>query len=210
MMFKLEPRPDLTKALAAVLALTITAFAGLAVAGSAGSQAASPADSPSTRDSAALQKLQAKRIQIRTLVKQLQSVQEQATKADPDLQAAQKDYRELMIETMKDESFDPEAEINRMRTLQSELQDGAQLDEQERQDKMQALRQKEQKFRRRRKQAMQVDEVKVARDELNKKMENAMQEQDPGVQDKLAQLTRLKQEYQQLLRKVLEQRQDNG
>lgn len=210
MMFKLDSRLNRTKALAAVLALTITGFAGLAAAGSTGGQTPSSADSPSTGKTAALQKLQAKRIQIQTLVKQLQSIQQKATKADPDLQAAQNDYRELMIETMKDESFDPEAEITRMRTLQSELRGGAQFDKQERQEKMQALRQKKQQFQRRRKQAMQVDEVKDARTELNKQMESAMQERDPGVQDKLAQLTRLKQEYQQLLREVLKQRQDNG
>jgi uncharacterized protein (DUF3084 family) len=97
-----------------------------------------------------------------------------------------------------------------MRALQAELQGGTDLDTQQRQQKMQTLGQRRREFHQRQQQAMQVDEVKTARDALSEDIKSAMEQQDPRFQDEVAQLNQLRQEYRALLRQALMQRQGDG
>lgn len=203
-----HPLPALARAvlLAGALALCTVGLSTPAFAQSGDTQAASAAQLPKE----AVKKLQAKRSQIRQLRSQLRKIEKQATVANPDLQDKQEKYRDLVIKNMKDDSFDPKAEMKRMHDLQSELQTTKGLGPQQRQEKIQELQKKKQKFQIKQRQAMQTDEVKTARAALVKDMKSAMQQQDPGFQEKVARLNELEHEYRALLRQVLKNQDGNA
>ncbi|HSH42962.1 MAG TPA: hypothetical protein VK973_12630 [Arenicellales bacterium] len=175
---------------------------GAAVAQSSGEQAA-----PSPEAPAVMQEIQSKQQEIQQLMSELRQLQQQATEANPELAAEQEDYRELVINTMSAKDFDPEAEIEELRALQSELQNDGELDQAERRSKMQELEQKTQQFRSRQQEALQTEDVQTAREELDGKIKAAMQEQNPEAENMIARLTELQQEYQQLLQEAMQQQQ---
>lgn len=191
--------------LAGMLGMSIAGFAGIAVAQSSGEQAA-----PSSEAPAAIQELQATQQEMQQLMNQLRQIQQEATAANPELATKQEAYRDLVIDTMSNENFDPEAEIENMRSLQAELQGGDQLDDAERQAKMQELEQKSQQFRARQQQAMETEDVAEARTELDDKMKAAMKEQDPEAAELIAQLEQLQQEYQKLVQDAMQQQQQGS
>lgn len=191
--------------LAGVLGISMAGFAGI---GAAQSNSGQPA--PSDEVPAALQELQAKQQEIQQLSTELRTIQRKATEANPDLETDQENYRDLVIDAMSDENYDPQAEVQSIRTLQSELQGDGQLGEDERQTKMQALKQKEQEFRTRQQQAMQAEDVKAARQELDSKMRAAMKEQNPEAGNIISELTELQKEYRTLLRDAMQQQGGSG
>lgn len=187
--------------LAGMLGMSIAGSAGIAVAQSSGEQSEAPA---------AMQELQATQQEMQQLMNRLRQIQQEATAANPELATEQEAYRDLVIDTMSSENFDPEAEIENMRSLQAELQGGDQLDEAERQAKMQELEQKSQQFRARQQQAMETEDVAEARTELDDKMKAAMKEQDPEAANLIAQLEQLQQEYQKLVQDAMQQQQQGS
>lgn len=188
---------------AALLALGAAGFAAPALSESSGATdpSASGGETP-----AALQELQAKRREIRQLTQELRRIEENATRSNPDLQADRKAYRDLVVDAMTSDGYDPEVEVKRIRSLQEELQSGSgDLARDERQAKTQELKQKKQRFRRKQQQAMQSEDVRTARRELGEKMEAAMKEQNPRAGEILAQLDELQDEYRDLLQQTIEQ-----
>jgi len=203
MTFELRPTRPKTLLLAGALVFSMTGLSGNSFAQTGGAQLTPTTQLPKET----VQKLKTTQKEIRQLASQLQEIEKKATAADPKLQDRQEKYRDLVMRNMKDETFDPQAAVKRIRALQAELQGGADLGTQQRQQKMQTLRQQKQEFRRRQRQAMQVDEVKAAREALGQDIRSAMEEQDPQFQDKVAQLNQLRTDYQALLREILKQRQ---
>lgn len=191
--------------LAGVLGASIAGFTGPASAQSDSGQSA-----PSSEAPAAMQELKAKQQEIQKLMTELRQIQKKATEANPELAAKRQDYRDLVINTMSDKNFDPEAEIQNMRTLQAELRGNDQLDQKQRQEKMQQLQQKKQQFRAKQREAMQSEDVQTAREKLDQKMKAAMKEQNPQAADMIAQLNELQKEYQSLLQKAMQQQQQGN
>ncbi len=206
MTFELRPSCTKTLLLTGVIALSMAGVSGSSLAQTGGAQPTPAVQLPKET----VQKLKAKQMEIQQLTSQLREVEKKATAADPTLQDKQEKYRDLVMRTMKDEGFDPKAAMERMRALQAELQGGTDLDTQQRQQKMQTLGQRRREFHQRQQQAMQVDEVKTAREALSEDIKSAMEEQDPRFQDEVAQLNQLRQEYRALLRQALMQRQGDG
>lgn len=205
MTLKLTARSTRSVLLAGVLGMSIAGFAGPAAAESSGGQSA-----PSSEAPAVMQQLQAKQQKMQQLLGELRQIQKKVTQANPELAAQQDDYRDLVINTMSDKDFDPEAEIQDMRSLQAELRGNDQLGQKERQSKMQELQQKKQQFRSKQRQAMQDEQVQTAREELDQNMQAAMKEQNPKSEELIAQLNRLQKEYQSLLQKAMQQQQQGG
>lgn len=203
MTFKLRAIPNRAVLMAGLVGMSIAGFTALAAAQSSDSESAPSSSEPPT----AMQELRAKQQEIQALMSELRQIQQQATEANPELAAEQEEYRDLVIDTMSDQNFDPEAEMENMRSLQAELQGGEQLGEEERQTMIQELEQKSQEFRSKQQQAMQSEEVTSARDELDEKMKAAMNEQNPEAEAMIAQLNELQQEYQSLLQEAMQQQQ---
>lgn len=191
--------------MAGVLGIAITGFTGSAVAQSTEQQSA-----PSSETQGVMQELRAMQQEMQQLMSELRQIQQNATEANPELAAEQDEYRDLVIDTMSDQNFDAEAEMQELRSLQAELQGSDQLGEEERQAKMQELEQKSQQFRSKQQQAMQTDEVTTARENLDQKMRAAMTEQDPEAAELIAQLDELQKKYQSLLQKAMQQQQGNA
>lgn len=186
---------------------------GMSIAGATGAVGAQSTDgqtAPSSEAPEAMQELQAKQQQIQQLMNELRGIQQAATEANPALAEAQKEYRDLVVATMSEQNFDPQAAMEDLQSLQAELQGGDQLGEEERRAKMQELEQKSQEFRSQQQQAMQAEDVTAARDELDQKMRAAMKEQDPEAADLMAELTALQKEYQSLLQEAMQQQQQGG
>jgi len=205
MTLKLTARSTRAALFAGVLGMSIAGFTGPAAAESSGGQSAPSSQAPSV-----MQQLRAKQQKMQQLLGELRQIQKKVTQANPELAAQQDDYRDLVINTMSDKDFDPEAEIQDMRSLQAELRGGDQLGQEERQSKMQELQQKKQQFRSKQRQAMQDEDVQTAREELDQNMQAAMKEQNPKAEELIAQLNRLQEEYQSLLQKVMQQQQQGG
>lgn len=190
---------------AGVLGAGIAGFTGPAAAQSTDQQSA-----PSSEAPAVMQELRAKQQEMRQLMGELRQIQQQATQSNPELAAQQEDYRDLVMNTMSDQNFDPEAELQNMRSLQAELRGNDQLGEEERQAKMQELQQKKQQFRSKQQEAMQTEDVQTAREQLDQDMRDAMKEQSPKAADLIARLDELQKEYQNLLQKAMQQQQQGG
>lgn len=198
MIFKHEAKTSRAALLAGVLGMSIAGFAASAAAQSTGEQSA-----PAVEDPEAVQELRAKQQEIRQLMGELRQIQQEATQADPELAAQQEDYQDLVMENMKGENFDPQAEVDEMRSLRAELQSGGDLAEEERQSKMQELRTKQQQFQQKQQEAMQTEDVRAARQELDEEMTAAMTELNSDVEAMIAQLQQLRQEYQSLLQEAM-------
>jgi len=196
--------------LPSVRAVLIAGALGISISGTAVAQSSSDQAAPSSEAPAVMQELQSMQQEIQQLMNQLRQLQQQATEANPELAAEQEDYRELVINTMSAQDFDPEAEIKKLRSLQSELQNDSELEEGERRSKMQELEQKTQQFRSRQQEALQNEDVQTAREELDGKIKAAMQEQNPEAADMIDRLTELQQEYQNLLQKAMQQQQQGS
>lgn len=196
-----------TVLLAGLLGLGAAGISGPALSESGGDAGAGQS-APAGEAPPAMQKLQAKRQEIQQLTQRLRKIQKNATQANPDLKAVQKEYRDLVVNAMSSGDYDPNAEVERIRALQSELQSsGGDLADDERQAKSQELQQKKQQFRRKQQEAMQDEAVQTARLELDEKMKSAMKEQNPNAGEILAQLNQLQQEYKSLLQKAIQQQQ---
>lgn len=196
-----------------IRAALVAGFLGAGIAGLAGPAAAQSTDqqsAPSSEAPAVMQELRAKQQEMRQLMGELRQIQQQATEANPELAAQQEDYRDLVMNTMSDQNFDPEAELQDMRSLQAELRGNNQLGQDERQAKMQELQQKKQQFRSKQQEAMQAEDVQTAREELDQDMRDAMKEQSPKAADLIARLDELQEEYQNLLQKAMQQQQQGG
>lgn len=205
MTFKVRVVSSRAALIAGVLGMGIAGFTG-----SVGAQSTDEQAAPSSEAPPVMQELRAKQQEIRRLMSELRQIQQQATESNPELAAEQEDYRDLVIDTMSSQNFDPEAEIQSMQTLQAELRGSDQLGDEERQAKMQELEQKSQQFRSRQQQAMQTEDVMAAREELDEKMKTAMQEQDPEAEAMIAQLNELQREYQNLLQEAMQQQQQSN
>jgi len=205
MIFNLTAKPNRSALLAGVLSATLAGYTGTVAAQSSDEQSAPSSEAPTT-----MQKLQSTRQEIQQLMTKLRGIQKKATKSNPDLAAQQKEYRDLVIDTMADTNFDPEAEMQSMRSLQAELRGSDQLGEKERQEKMQQLQQKKQQFRSKQSEAMQSQDVQDARKALDKEMRAAMKKQNPQASELIAQLDELQKEHQQLLQKAMQQQQQGG
>ncbi|MDZ7842715.1 MAG: hypothetical protein U5R46_18110 [Gammaproteobacteria bacterium] len=192
--------------LAGILGMSIAGATGIVSAQSTDGQAA-----PSSEAPAAMQELQTKQQQIQQLMNELRGIQQAATEANPELAEAQREYRDLVVATMSEQNFDPQAAMEDLQALQAELQGGGeQLGEEERRAKMQELEQKSQEFRSQQQQAMQDEEVMAARDELDQRMRTAMKEEDPEAAEMMAELTALQKEYRSLLQEAMQQQQQGN
>lgn len=206
-MTSIASKRNLGVVLATLLSL---GFAAPALSGTS-SDSASEQPAKSEQDMSAMQKLQAKRQEIRQVTGKLRQIQREATQANPDLQAEQKDFRDLVVDTMSTDDYDPSAEIQDIRNLQTELQNGGgDLAQEERQAKTQELNNKKKQFRSKQQAALQDEEVEAARRELDQKMEAAMTKQDPTAGDLIAKLEELQQEYKDILHEAIRQQQQGN
>lgn len=200
--------------LAGLLGLSAAGFNAPAMSDSDGSgsvASGSGAASSGQTPPPALEELQAKRQKINALTQQVRKIQRNAAQANPELITEQGNYRDLVVSAMKTDSYDPEAEVERIRALQTELQtSGDDLAQDQRQAKAQELQQKKQQFRQKQQAAMQNEGVRAARRELGKKMEAAMKKQNPEATQIIARLEALQSEYRTLLQKVIQQQQGGG
>jgi hypothetical protein len=173
-------------------------------AAATGSESAPSGETPPP----ALQELKAKREEISALTQQVRQIQRNAAKANPELMAEQENYRDLVVSAMETDNYDPEAAVDQIRALQSELQSsGGDLSSEQRRAKTQELQKRKQAFRKKQQAAMQDEDVRTARRELGKKMEAAMKEQNPEAEQIIARLETLQSEYRALLQKVIKQQQ---
>lgn len=194
-----------TTVLACALGVSVAGFAGPTLAQTAGGQSASRVKGrPET-----VQKLKAKLTEIQQLTKQLRRIEQKAAEANPDLRKQQSKFVELVMDTMKDGNFDPKVELERMRRLQAELRSG-QLNQKDRQAKLEELRQRRQRFISKQNKAMRHKAVQDAGAALSRKLKAAMTKQDPKAGDMMARLRQLRVEYRDLLRKAIAQQQGNS
>lgn len=191
--------------IAGVLGMAAAGFTGPAAAQSTEQQSA-----PSPEAQGVMQELQSMQQEMQQLMSELRQIQQNATEANPELAAEQDEYRDLVIDTMSDQDFDAEAEMQELQSLQAELQGSDQLGEEERQAKMQQLEQKSQQFRSKQQQAMQTEAVATARQELDQKMRAAMKDQNPEAAELITQLDALQEKYRALLQKAMQQQQQGS
>lgn len=142
---------------------------------------------------------QARQLQqeIMQLQQKLGAIQEKAIAEHPELQQEQEDFRDLVVETMKEQGNTPEEDLAELQDMQSRLQDESVAPD-ERQKLSQEFRQKDMKFRQAQQEAMEDGEVQEAQKAFNDDMVEAMKEQDPQTEELLTQFIQKQQKLMEL------------
>ncbi|NIR58709.1 MAG: hypothetical protein GWO02_03900 [Gammaproteobacteria bacterium] len=198
---------EATSLSAALLALGIALpGAGLAEEATGGPdadakpQGSMPAQSPEMAGQR--QQLQQLQQKMGRLQKRLTEIQKQALDSNPELAQEREAFRTLLADKMREQGHDPQASVQRMKDLKGRLNND-EVEGQERRQVVRELRQEGQAMRQAQHQALQDQEVRAARSDLNESVVSAMNEQDPETQELIAEYKKTRQELRQLLQSAM-------
>lgn len=145
------------------------------------------------------------RAELQQLQRKLGEIQQKVLKSNPDLQQKQEDFRDLMMSTMKDQGATPEADVNKLKTLQAELQK-KDIPKDKRQRLIKEFRETNMGLQQAQRQAMQEKEVQEAQKSLNNAMLTAMVDADPKTEELLSQVRQARQKLMQIRQEVAAKR----
>lgn len=128
---------------------------------------------------------------VMELGQKLNQIEQKAIEANPELQKQREEFQDLLMETMKEQGAEPQKRIDRLEEIQPELSDAQ---GNERRELMQEFREEQQSLMKAQRQAMEQDEVKQARQELQENTFNAMKEEDPETEQIIEDLRSAQQE----------------
>ncbi|MEX2523360.1 MAG: hypothetical protein WD750_00225 [Gammaproteobacteria bacterium] len=190
---------------AAVVAAVMAMTAPFAIAqqpappGAAGQQQASPQQQEFMQLRAELQQLQ----------QQLGEIQEQVLEDNPELQEQQEDLRNMIMETMKEQGATPDEDINKLKTLQAELQK-EDMPEDKRQRLIQEFRETNMGLQQAQQQAMQEEELQQVQQSLNDAMLTAMVDANPETEKLISQVQQTRQKLMQMQQEIQRKMQGGG
>ncbi len=141
------------------------------------------------------------RAELQQLQQQLGQIQEQVLENNPELQRQQEDLRNQVMETMKEQGAKPEQDINKLKTLQAELQN-EELPEEKRQEKIQEFRETNMSLQQAQHQAMQDEDLQKVQQSLNDDMLTAMVDANPETEKLLSQLQQARQKLMQIQQEI--------
>jgi predicted RNA binding protein with dsRBD fold (UPF0201 family) len=137
----------------------------------------------------------------------LVSAQEAAFDAHPELVERRDALEDLVVETMEDHGYDPEARMATLDSLRGKIQDPS-LSQQARQQMMQTAQQAQQALQEGQQAAMQDSTVVEAQEDFRADLMDAMREQEPEVEQLIAEFEQLQQRArQQMMQQQMQQQQ---
>lgn len=147
------------------------------------------------------------RAELQQLQEQLGEIQEQVLQNNPELQQRQEDFRDLVMTTMEDQGANPQGDINKLKTLQAELQK-EEIPEEKRQKLIQDFRQTNMELQQAQQEALQDEKVQEEQKSLNDDMMTAMVDADPQTETLLKKVEQARQKLMQIQQRF--QQQQNG
>jgi uncharacterized coiled-coil DUF342 family protein len=163
----------------------------------------SPANTPSAaqqlnpEQQKMLQQFQQARQQTQQLQQQLGEIQKQTLAENPKLMKQQEAFRELLIDTMRDNGQQPEKKLDELESLQAKIQDNSRP-EQERQQLFRKFQQQNQVFAQAQREALQTESVQEAQERLNKAILTAMKDQNPKTEQLIQKMNQARQQMMQI------------
>lgn len=193
-------------------------FAGLMLAGSAfaqsgqaqqGGEAGGKAQAEQQETPTREDLMQTQR-KLQSLQKEIGQLRQTALEENPELAAQRDELRDLIISTMQDNGHSPEEDQARMREIQGKLQSG-EVEQAEKQQLVQEMRQKQQSLMRGQRQAFQNEEVQAKAKQFEQDLVAAMKELDPEAEALIQELNQTQQRMrQQMMQMRAAQQQDNS
>lgn len=180
---------------------TILAVAVLLGAPLAQAQQPTPPGATDQQPNAKQQEFMQIRAKLQELQQELGKIQEQVLDNNPELKTQQEEFRDLMMSTMEDQGATPEEDINKLKTLQTELQN-EEIPEDKRQQLIQDFRETNMGLQQAQQQAMQNEEVQEAQESLNDAVLTAMVEANPETEQLLSQVREARQRLMQIQQEV--------
>lgn len=145
-----------------------------------------------------MQELQEIQQQMRAVGQQLGQIQQQALQANPKLQEQQREYRTLLLSTMKGNGHEPEADIARLGEIEGKLKREG-VPEEERRQLIAEYRQTSAGLQQARQEAMQDEAVRAAAGELSEAVLTAMKAQDPKTSDLVGRMQALRERARRIV-----------
>lgn len=168
-------------------------------------QPAAPGAAGAGQPSPAQKEFMQTRAQLQQLQKQLGEIQQKVLDENPDLQQQREDFQKLVMTTMKDQGATPQEDVNKLKTLQAELQK-EDLPKDKRQRLIQEFRDTNMALQQAQQQALQNKQVQEARKSLNNALITAMVDADPETEKLLSQVKQARQRLMQIQKEVAGQR----
>lgn len=160
----------------------------------------SPAKAAGPQKGEQRQELRAAHKRVQKLRQEIGQIQQTALKNNPELQKKKKEMRSLILDTMKEDGYTPEADLSRMRELRSKMSKGGKdLPKGERKKLLQEFRKKSQRLMEAQQKALKKEKVQKARDNFRDDLLAAMKEEDPKTEELLKDLKKAQKEFNGLL-----------
>lgn len=144
------------------------------------------------------------RTELQQLQKQLGEIQEEVLQNNPELLERQENFRKLVIATMEDQGANPQDDINKLKTLQAELQK-EEIPQDRRQKLIQDFRQTNMKLQQAQQETLQDETVQEKQKSLNNDMMTAMLDADPQTEMLLKKVEQARQKLMQIQQRAQQQ-----
>ncbi|SFD49186.1 hypothetical protein SAMN05660831_01774 [Thiohalospira halophila DSM 15071] len=169
----------------------VTALAALLIAGSGTAMAQGMGQGMGQQQGQGGGAAQEAQKKVMELGQRLNQIEQKAIEANPELQEQREEFQDLLMETMKEQGAEPQKRIDRLEEIQPKL---SEAQGEERRNLMQEFRQEQQSLMQAQRKAMQQEEVKQARQDLQENTFNAMKEENPETEQIIEDLRSAQQE----------------
>lgn len=132
-------------------------------------------------------------IRLQQIQQRLGAVQQAAMEANPELQEQQAEFEELVVETMQEHGYQPEATMDTLETLQQEIQQ-PDLSERDRQNMMLQARQAQQRLQEAQNMALQDSQVVAVQTAFREDLVEAMKDEEPATEELIVEFEQLQQQ----------------
>jgi len=183
---------------------TLAAILALAAPATSAQQQPTPPGAAGQQPNTMQQEFMQVRDELQQLQQQLAEIQEKVLQNNPELQQRQEDFRDMVMDTMQDQGADPQGDINKLKTLQAQLQN-EEIPEDKRQELVQDFRQTNMELQQAQQKALQDEEVQEAQKSLNEDMMTAMVDTDPKTETLLKQIEQARQKLMQIQQRFQQQ-----
>jgi hypothetical protein len=139
------------------------------------------------------------RQEMQRIQQRLGKIEQDALKANPELQKQREDFRQLLLSTMKKNGHDPQKQVDHLRELQTKLKD-KDLEDGKRKELIDEFRSGNRELQQAQREAFQDEDVQKARVKLAQSMVAAMKEQDGDTEQLIRRLKQVQQHLQEIMR----------
>jgi chromosome segregation ATPase len=132
-------------------------------------------------------------MRLQQIQQRLGQIQQAALEAHPELQEQNADLEELVVETMQEAGYQPEAKMDTLQALRERIQ-SPDLSQAEQQQMMMTAQEAQQHLQEAQQVAMQDSQVVAAQEAFRDDLIAAMNEQDPETEDLIAEFEQIQRD----------------